>query len=238
MKQVEPLTVESALVQLKILADPAVVAGQNRFGIKPAHPLGVNMPSLRQLARGQHNHALALGLWESGYHEARILAALVDVPEEVTRNQMENWVADFDAWDICDQVVGNLFDRSPFALTCAAEWSEREEEYVRRAGFVLMAEMAIHRKDLADEAFLPFFALIVKQACDGRNFVCKAVNWALRQLGKRSPMLWQQAVRTANQLKCGGDPSACWVAEDALHELYDISKKPYIQNRWAARLQK
>ncbi|MCE1253541.1 MAG: DNA alkylation repair protein [Anaerolineae bacterium] len=229
------LTPETALAQLQILADEKVILGQKRFGINPARPLGVSMPLIRKLARGQRDHELAIHLWQSGYHEARILAALVDDPKLVDREQMEAWTADFDSWDICDQVVGNLFDRTPFAINCALEWSEREPEYTCRAGFVMMAEMAVHRADLPDETFLQFFPLIIKQSCDERNFVCKAVNWALRQMGKRSPLLWQQAVRTANQLKCSSSNTACWVAEDALRELYNLSQKAYIQKRWSTR---
>jgi 3-methyladenine DNA glycosylase AlkD len=232
VKPAPTLTPETALRTLLDWADPAMRAGQSRFGINPAHGLGVSMPRLRQLARGQRDHALAAALWASGYHEARILAALVDDPAQVDLAQMEAWVADFDSWDICDQVIGNLFDRTPQAAECALAWSRRAELYVRRAGFVLMAEMAVHRKDLADETFLPYFPLIVEFAIDERNFVSKAVNWALRQLGKRSPLLWKQALETARTLSLSASPAARWVGADAQKELRSITQKPYIRSRW------
>lgn len=212
-------TLEAALSALERLASADVRAAQARFGVHAAHALGVSMPELRKLARGQRDHALAQALWETGIHEARILAALVDDPRLVTREQMDAWVSDFDSWDLCDQVCGSLFDYTPYAIVCALDWVEREEEYVRRAGFVMVAEMAVHRRDLPDEALMPFFEPITRLALDRRNFVRKAVNWALRGLGKRSPFLWEEALKTAEQLSLSPSSTARWVGMDALREL-------------------
>ncbi len=219
MATVTPLTLEMALEQLHALADPAVLASQVHFASHPAQALGVRIPQLRALAKGQRDHALAQQLWQTGLHEARILASMVDDCKQVTPAQMEQWVADFDAWDLCDQVCINLFDRTPWAVEKAIAWSERPEEFVRRAGFVLMAGMAIHRRELGDEVFMPFFPLMVKQANDSRNFVRKAVNWALRGIGKRNENLRRAAIVTARQIAELGSPTAKWIAADALREL-------------------
>ena len=176
------------------------------------------MKELRQIARGLHDHQLALDLWASGIHEARILAALVDVPGQVTEEQMETWAADFDSWDVCDQVCIASFRRTPFAVAKAVEWSARPEEFVKRAGFVLMATLAVHEKKAPDALFLGFLPLITREAADGRNFVKKAVNWALRQIGKRGGALREAAVQTAQALRQSESAAARWVAADALKE--------------------
>ena len=213
------LSFEEMLERLQSLADPAVAAGQARFGITAGVPLGVSMPALRELARGQQDHGLAHSLWQTGFHEARILASLVDELPLVTRLQMERWAQDFDSWDVCDQVCWNLFDRTPFALDLAKEWPLRPQEFVRRAGFTLMAGLAIHNKLLDDSQFMPFFPLMVQYATDERNFVKKAVNWALRRVGKRNPSLRVQAIQTARQIQQIDSPAARWIASDALREL-------------------
>ena len=217
---------DRVLARLKSLASPEAVAGMARFGIRPENILGISMPTLRSLARevgkgGQQpaNHQLALGLWESGIHEARILASMVDVPGLVTEEQMESWVKDFDSWDVCDQVCGNLFDRTPFAYRKAVEWSERSEEFVKRAGFVMMAGLALHDKRAADAALEVFFPCILQESTDDRNFVKKAVNWALRGIGKRSRRLNQRAIETARQIAGIDSKTAHWIASDALREL-------------------
>jgi 3-methyladenine DNA glycosylase AlkD len=207
------------LEQLKSMANPANVAGMARFGINPSQTLGVSMPALRQMARGPRDHALAEALWQSGIHEARILAALVDDHARVTPEQMERWVLDFDSWDVCDQVCSNLFDRTPYAVEKAHAWSQRPEEFVKRAGFVLMAALAVHDKQASDAVFLDFLPAITREAADGRNFVKKAVNWALRQVGKRNPALRAAAIAAARQIRTQDSPSARWVAADALKEL-------------------
>lgn len=166
-----PLTLDSALAELHRLADPSRLAGMARYGINTGRALGVPMPAIRNLALRQRNHALALELWATGIHEARILAALVDDPKQVSREQMDAWAADFNSWDLCDQVCSNLFARTPYAVECAFEWCERQPEFEKRAGFVLMAALAVHDKKAPDELFLSFLPALVKGAADERNFV-------------------------------------------------------------------
>lgn len=171
--------------------------------------LGIRAPVLRAIAQGyRRNHELALHLWETGVHEARILATLVDDPHAVRRSQMERWVRDCDNWAVTDACCCVLFDRTPFAIEKAQVWSGRRAEFVKRAGFVLMAGLAVHRKELPDEVFLGFLPLIRREAVDGRNFVRKAVNWALRQIGKRNPRLRRAAIAEAKRIQKLGSPSA------------------------------
>ncbi|VVB50842.1 DNA alkylation repair enzyme [uncultured archaeon] len=211
---------DEVLRRLRMLSNPKNVAGMERFGINPEGTLGVSMVEVRKLAKQVgRDHVLALELWASGVHEARILAALVDVPGEVSLGQMEGWVVEFDSWDVCDQVVMNLFDRTPYAYDKAMEWSGRREEFVKRAGFALMASLAVHDKKAGDEKFLRFLPLIKKGATDERNFVRKAVNWALRQIGKRNLTLNKKAVETAKEIQKLDSKAARWVASDALKEL-------------------
>ena len=191
-----------------------------RFGINPENTYGVSIPNLRKIARETgEDHALAQQLWASGIHEARILASFIDKPETVTEAQMESWVKDFDSWDVCDQCCSNLFDKTKFAHRKAAEWSKREEEFVKRAGFTLMAALAVHDKKAADEDFLKFLPIIKRESTDGRNFVKKAVNWALRQIGKRNHNLNQMALKTAEEIQQVNSKSARWIAADAIREL-------------------
>ena len=191
-----------------------------RFGIDTGRAVGVTVTELRRFARDLgHDHELAAALWASGVHEARLLASLVDEPAMVSEAQMEAWVADLDSWDVCDGVCGNLFDRTPFALDKVVEWSTREPEFEKRATFALMASAAVHRKDLPDAAFASLLPVIRAQAIDERNYVKKAVSWALRQIGKRSSGLNSRAVRTAEQIERSDSSAARWVARDALREL-------------------
>ncbi len=213
-------SLEEILKLLQSQANPDNVAGMARYGINPHNTLGVSIPQLRKLAREQgKDHSLALALWQTGIHEARLLASMVDDFHQVDEAQMERWVQDFDSWDICDQVVSNLFDRTPFAYEKAQEWSARSEEFVKRAGFVLMAGLAVHDKKAPDAAFASFFPILVREACDERNFVKKAVNWALRGLGKRNRSLNRVAIRTAQEIQELNCKAARWIAADALREL-------------------
>ena len=210
----------AVLRQLRRLANPANVAGMARFGINPTHTLGVPIPVLRRLAREiGRDHDLAQALWASGVHEARILAGFIDDPARVTRAQMNRWAADFDSWDVCDQVCSSLFDRTPFAFHKAVEWSRRGEEFVRRAGFVLMAALAVHDRRTADAAFERFLGIIRRGSTDERNFVKKAVNWALRQIGKRNRRLNRRAIAQARTIQRIPSRAARWIAADALREL-------------------
>jgi len=165
------------------------------------------------------NHPLALQLWKTRIHEARILATMIDDPALVTEKQMEDWIRDFYSWDICDQTCSNLFDKTPFARNKAFEWSRRKEEYVKRAGFALMATLSVHDKKSPDGVFIGFFKPIKREANDNRNYVKKAVNWALRQIGKRNQVLKKYAIRTAKEIRKMNTPAARWIASDALREL-------------------
>lgn len=214
------MTVDEILAILRSQANPHNVAGMARYGINPNNTLGVSIPTLRLLARQVgRDHALAQQLWDSGVHEARILAALVDDPRQVSEAQMEAWVLDFDSWDICDQVCSNLFDRTAFAWEKAHAWSARPEEFVRRAGFVLMAALASHDKKARDEQFTALFPFMLAAANDDRNFVRKAVNWALRGVGKRNRNLNRLAIEAAKDIQALGGKTARWIASDALREL-------------------
>ena len=211
----------SEIIQkIKSLANPKNVEGMARFGINPTNTYGVSVPVLRKMAReAGRDHELALELWSSGIHEARLLACFIDRPDMVTEEQMESWVKDFDSWDVCDQCCSNLFDRTLAAHEKAVAWCEREEEFVRRAGFVLMACLAVHDKKADDQAFVKFMSLMKKYATDERNFVKKAINWALRQIGKRNLNLNEMAIKTAGEIKQIDSKSARWIAGDAIREL-------------------
>jgi len=218
------------LGELHASADPANVAGMARYGISSAGTLGVSMPRVRELARDARRelggdpaarHETAGLLWKSGVHEARILASLLDVPALVTESQMESWVADLDSWDVCDTLMNNLFRRAPAAWVKAAEWPLREAPYVKRAGFVLGATLAVHDTSADDARFLALLALAEAEAVDDRNFVRKAVNWQIRQIGKRSPALNTEAIETCERILAAhsDNKAARWVARGALREL-------------------
>lgn len=212
---------EDVIKRLQEMADPTGLGGMAHFGISVKGSLGhISVPSLRKLARELgKSHELAGQLWSSGSHEARLLACMVDEPKLVTEGQMEHWVRDFDSWDVCDCCCGDLFDKTPFSYAKALEWSRREEEFVKRTAFSLMAYLAVHDKRAPDEKFTQFLPVISREALDGRNFVKKAVNWALRQIGKRNRELNRAAIETAQEIKAQGTGSARWIATDALREL-------------------
>jgi 3-methyladenine DNA glycosylase AlkD len=207
--------------ELRAMADPSQLAGMARFGIATEGTLGgISLPTLRAMAkRLGKDHRLAADLWASGIHEARVLAALVDDPALVTEGQMEAWAADFDSWDVVDGACSSLFDKTPFAWTKAVEWSSREEEFVKRAGFAMMAALSVHEKKAPDSAFVALLLVIEREAGDPRNFVRKAVNWALRQIGKRNVALNAAAIEAAERIHRDGPRPAKWVASDALREL-------------------
>jgi 3-methyladenine DNA glycosylase AlkD len=208
------------LERLKSLSDPKAVEGMARFGINPKNTYGVSIPTLRNMAKeNRGNHVLAQQLWSSHVHEARILACMIDDAKKVTEAQLESWVKDFDSWDVCDQCCSNLFDKTELAHKKAIEWSRRNEEFVKRAGFVMMAALAVHDKRAEDEAFLKFLPIVKRESVDNRNFVRKAVNWALRQIGKRNQTLNKAAIQTAKEIQNIDSSSARWIASDALREL-------------------
>ncbi len=216
------LEYDEIMDQLKSLSDPKAVEGMARFGINANNTYGVSIPNLRQIAKQTgKDHILAQKLWDSGVHEARILAGMVDDPDQVTDKQMEKWVSDFDSWDVCDQVCLNLFDKTRFAYQKAIEWSKRQEEFVKRAGFAMMAVLAVHEKSVSDDLFEQFFPMIKRESTDNRNYVKKAVNWALRQIGKRNPNLNEKAIELAMEIQQIDSKSAKWIASDAIRELTD-----------------
>ena len=216
---------EQVINQLKQKSNPVYLAGMKRFGIEDKNALGVPMPELRKLAKTiKKDHALALELWNTGIHEARMLASLIDDPALVTAEQMNNWVKDFNSWDLCDQVCGNLFDRTTFAIEKAIAFTNCEEEFIKRAGFVLMAEYAVHNKTADDATFMALLPLINREAWDNRNFVKKAVNWALRQKGKRNNNLKKAAIKTAESILLQNSVAAKWIATNALNELIKKQK--------------
>lgn len=206
--------------KLKDVSNPDAVEGMARFGITPENTFGVSIPNLRNIAKEtKKNHALAQQLWKSGFRETMILASMVDEPEMVTDEQMEKWVLDFDYWEICDQCCMNLFEKTGFAYEKAIEWSLRDEQFVKRAGFVLMARLAVSDKKADDSRFEQFFPMMLREADDERNFVKKAVNWALRQIGKRNLALNVKAIETAKEMQGIDSKSARWIASDAIREL-------------------
>ncbi len=214
------MTYKKIMEDLKALSDQKAVEGMARFGINPKNTYGVSIPNIRKIAKETgRNHPLAQQLWKSGIHEARILACMIDDQDMVSEKQMERWVEDFDSWDVCDQCCSNLFDKTELAHKKAVEWSRRKEEFVKRAGFVLMATLSVHDKEAKDGEFLKFLPIIKREAHDERNFVKKAVNWALRQIGKRNLKLNKAAVKTAKEIMEIDSKSARWIASDALREL-------------------
>ena len=211
---------QEILDQLKAQSNPDAVAGMSHFGIQGQEMYGISMPTLRKIAKDiGKDHQLAVDLWASGVHEARILATLVDVPKSVTEAQMEQWVQDFDSWDVCDQCCMNLFGKTAFAQAKVVEWSGHEEEFVKRAAFALMATLAVHDKKAEDSQFERWLPLIKRAATDERNFVKKAVNWTLRQIGKRNLALNAAAIQAATEIETIDSKSARWIAKDALREL-------------------
>ncbi|MCF8242552.1 MAG: DNA alkylation repair protein [Melioribacteraceae bacterium] len=199
---------------------PDALIGMARFGINTSTAFGVSIPDLRKIAKKiGTDHQLAISLWNTGIHDARILSSMIDDPGQVTKSQMNNWAKDFNSWDVCDQCCNNLFKRTTYAWEKAFEWCGRNEEFVKRAGFALMAVLAVHEKTTPDEDFLKFFPYIEKESIDNRNFVKKAVNWALRQIGKRSLYLHHHSVKLAIKLTEAESKSARWIGSDALREL-------------------
>ena len=221
------------LAELRSLGSEKDRAGMARYGINVENAFGVSVYELRRIAkRLGTDHALALALWATGNHEARLLACFIDDPAAVTDEQFEAWARDFDSWDICDQATTSLFDQTKHGWSKAVAWAERDEEWVKRAGFALMAGLAVHDKAATDHAFKKLLPLIERAASDDRNFVKKAVNWALRNIGKRNRALNAAALAYAEKIYAtankraggehGGDPgarSARWIATDALREL-------------------
>lgn len=216
------MTVAGLLAELEARADPAIRDGLKRFGIVTAdRTLGIRVGDIRAIAKPHRkNHALALELWESGLYEARLLAVMVDDPAQVTPGQMDHWRSAFDNWATCDTACFDLFDRTPHAFDAIDRWADLNEEFGRRAAFALLASVALHDKKLPDRPFLDRLPLIESAAADGRNFVKKGVNWALRAVGRRSAPLNHASIRLAERLATK-IASERWVGKDALKALMD-----------------
>ncbi|MET0764320.1 MAG: DNA alkylation repair protein [Blastococcus sp.] len=211
--------VADVLGRLRGLADPSRLPGMARYGIGNGSALGVTVAELRALAKELgRSHDLAAGLWASGIHEARILASMVEEPRRVSGRQLDDWATRFASWDLCDQVCQNLVRHTPFAWTKALEWSGRPEPFVKRAGFAVMAGLAVADKTSGDDRFEPLLRAVAERADDEHAVVRKGASWALRQIGKRSSGLHARAVETAQELRSGGR-GARWVGTEALREL-------------------
>jgi len=222
--------ISEILKQLKAMESPKDREGMARFGINPDNTLGISIYKLRPMAKeiiksGSDRHKLALELWAIGIHEARLLAVFVEDPRLATEDQMNNWASDFDSWDVCDQACTSLFDLTPFAWKKAREWAAREEEFVKRGAFALMAGLAVHDKKAKDADFEKFFLIIKKASTDERNYVRKAVNWALRNIGKRNIVLNKKAIECAKEIQKIDSNAARWIAADALRELQSEAKQ-------------
>jgi 3-methyladenine DNA glycosylase AlkD len=218
----EPLAqqVASVLEAMRLLGNPAEVEERKRFAIVSEKAFGLRVPQVRQLAKEVgRNHQLALALWKTGYHEAQLLASMIADPKQVTPALVDTWTHEFASWDVCDQCVGNLFQKLPFAEEKMMEYSTAQEEFVKRTAFSLMAMMAVHHKKSPDSRFIAWLPILEREAWDGRNFVKKAINWALRQIGKRNPQLCAQALACAERIHAQGTASAKWIASDAIREL-------------------
>ena len=213
-------TAREVLERLREKARADQLDGMARYGMVTENRLGVSVPDMRRLAKELgKDHGLALQLWKTGVQEARILAALIDESHAVTEEQMEEWVKDFNSWDVCDQVCMNLFDKTPHAWKKVRDWSVREEEFVRRAAFSLIACLAWHDKKADDKMFVNLLPVIQDAATDERNYVKKAVNWALRHIGKRNLSLNREALQTARLIQKIDSRAARWIASDAIREL-------------------
>lgn len=239
MKSILPnsdIGVSEIIKKLESLENPANIVGMARFGITTKKAFGVSAPELKQLAKKikkqtNDRHALALELWKSKIHETRVIAYLIDDPKQVTRKQMDAWASDFDNWAICDGACGHLFCKTDFAYEKAFTWAEREAEFVKRAGIVLMARLAVHDKKADNVKIAEFLPVLAKHSDDERNFVKKAVNWSLRQIGKRSLNLNGLAIETAVRIKARNTKAARWIAADALRELTDEKTREKLQSK-------
>ncbi|TET51882.1 MAG: DNA alkylation repair protein, partial [Actinomycetota bacterium] len=202
---------DEVMHELNSKARPESVEGMSRFGIKGDGRLGLSMPELRKMGKSiGKDHSLALKLWATKIPDAMILAALVDDPAKVTEQQADSWVKDICSWDVCDQLCMNLFERIPFAYKKIFEWSKRDEEYVKRVPYAMIACIAWHDKGAPDELFTGFFPVIKSGATDERNYVKKAVSWALRHIGKRNLNLNKQALKLAKKIKKIDSKAARW----------------------------
>jgi len=220
--------IDDVIDKLRSKARPENLEGMTKYGIPLEQRLCISVPDLRKLAKEiGTDHKLAMDLWKTGVGEARILAAMIDDPHKLTEVQMEDWVKDINSWDVCDQVCMNLFKKNQLAWKKIIDWSEREEEFVKRTAFSLIACLAWYDKKASDDKFLELLPIIVREATDERNFVKKGVNWALRSIGKRNLNLNKAAISTAKKIQQLDSKAAHWIASDAIREL----ESDAVQNR-------
>jgi 3-methyladenine DNA glycosylase AlkD len=225
---------EEIIKKLQSMSDPEAVKGMARYGINPKNNLGISIYKLRPIAKEiGKNHELALRLWDSKIHDARLLAVFVDDHSKVTDEQMDSWAKDFDSWDVCDQACTSLFDSTPFAWKKVFDWTKRDEEFVRRGAFSIIAGLAVHDKKANDKKFEQLFPLIKDCSTDERNYVKKAVNWALRNIGKKNRDLNRKSIAFCKEILLIDSKSARWIAKDALRELTSekIQKRIVLKER-------
>lgn len=215
-----PPSAPAVIAELRRLSSKSVRDGMSRYAIPSDKAFGVSVGKLRQFAkRLGKNHELALHLWQSGWYEGRMLATFVDDPDLVTAAQMDKWARDFDSWAICDTACFSLFARTPHAWKKVTQWAKRDDEFIKRAAYALLASLCLHDKEATDVSFKRGLVLIEKAAKDDRNFVKKGVNWALRCIGKRNASLNAAAIKTARRLAASEHPATRWVGKDALRDL-------------------
>jgi 3-methyladenine DNA glycosylase AlkD len=206
--------------RLELLSTPENIEGMERFGITPEKTYAVRIPELRKIAKESgKNHELALELWELDFRETKILACMIDDPERVSSAQLNEWVLEFDYWEICDQCCMNLFRKTSFAYNKIFEWGENEAEFVKRAAFSLLAVMAVHDKKQPNQQFEQYYPLLISASTDNRNFVKKSVNWALRSIGKKNSSLNKSSIDLAEEILALNTKSSKWIASNALKEL-------------------
>jgi 3-methyladenine DNA glycosylase AlkD len=225
-------TVQEVLKKLKAKARPDQLEGMARYGMAVEKRLGVAVPEMRKIAKETgKDHHLALELWQTGIAEAMMVASMVDVPEEVTEEQLERWVQDFNSWDVCDQVCMNLFEKTPLAWKKVLDWARCEEEFVKRAAFALVACLAWHNKEAPDEEFIKLIPVIKEGATDERNFVKKAVSWALRTIGKRNSNLNKIAMQAAKEIRRIASKPAKWIAADTIRDLTSATARERLKQK-------
>jgi len=227
MKKTNLPNLSFILDELHSVSDPSRLEGMKRFAIDTNKAIGISLPDIRSIAKSinkkiplSERHQLAQELWNTEIHEARILASMVDNPKEVSKKQMDQWTSDFYSWDLCDQVCSNLFQKTDFFLEQAMNYSRSKKEFVKRTGFTLIVQYAVHHKKAPDDVCIAFLTRIEEEAWDERNFVRKAVNWCLRQIGKRNRHLHPLAIECAERILKQHSASAKWIANDALRELH------------------
>ena len=227
-------TKATVLRELKALADPKVRAKMEYFGVHVPKAYGISVPVLHEFAkRIGKDHRLARQIWATGIHEAKILATLIGESKKVTPAEMDQWTRDFDSWDVVDAACCYLYAHARPAWNKVAAWSGRREEFVKRASFSLVAYLSYKDKTAPDARFVRFLRAIEREAHDERNFVRKAVNWALRNIGKRNIRLNREAIRAAERIRRQASRAARWIAADALRELKSAAVQRRLRRKTA-----